>query len=75
MKSDNISFNLDFIAFGKFNTTRKGNRVFWSGKQQEFFAKIAESGFIDGFSLYTLELFEGSEWYHKLSNLYSHKDQ
>lgn len=70
---NNVSLNFDFIAFGKFNTTRKGKRQLWSSKQLDFLKTIAESGFADGFSLYTLELFEGSEWYHKMIHVNDHE--
>ena len=74
LKKWNVSFNFDFIAFGKFNSSKKWNEYLWTPKTLEFFKTFADSGFADGFSLYTLELFEWSEWFHKLSNLYSHKE-
>ena len=58
LKMDHNVFNLDFIAFGKFNKTRKGNLQLRDPVRIQFFQNLAESGFVDSFSLYTLELFE-----------------
>lgn len=58
LKQDNNVFNFDFIAFGKFNTTRKGDRQLRNPSVLGFFQTFVESGFADSFSLYTLELFE-----------------
>lgn len=72
LKQDNNVFNFDFIAFGKFNTTRKGDRQLRNPSVLDFFQTFVESGFADSFSLYTLELFEWSERYHQQINHYSH---
>ena len=72
LKQDNNVFNFDFIAFGKFNTTRKGERQLRNPSVLDFFQTFVESGFADSFSLYTLELFEWSERYHQQINHYSH---
>lgn len=50
-------FNLDFIAFGKGQWTKDDQYLFWDRERRERFEKIAQSQFIDSFSLYTLELF------------------
>lgn len=57
-KQENNIFNFDFIAFGKFNQTKKGNIQLWTQPALEFFSEFCNSGFADSFSLYTLELFE-----------------
>ncbi|GHV23503.1 hypothetical protein FACS189428_7080 [Clostridia bacterium] len=58
LKQDNNVFNFDFIAFGKFNQSKKGNSQLWSPSALEFFSDFVNSKFADSFSLYTLELFE-----------------
>lgn len=72
IKEDNVSFNFDMIAFGKFNESRKWNRQLRTQSVMDFFEDFAESAFADWFSLYTLELFEWSEWFHSLNSLHSH---
>lgn len=72
LKMDHNIFNLDFIAFGKFNKTRKGDIQLRDPVRLQFFQNLAESGFVDSFSLYTLELFEGSQWYNQQIPHYSH---
>lgn len=74
LKTGNMSINLDFIAFGKFHITRKGNKQLWHQSQRTFFRMLAESGFVDGFSLYTLELFEWSKRFYQLSHTHTHQD-
>lgn len=64
IKQENNVFNFDFIAFGKFNTTRSGNRQLRDQSRLKFFENFVHSGFADSFSLYTLELFEGSKWFN-----------
>jgi oxygen-independent coproporphyrinogen-3 oxidase len=63
-KSNNI-FNLDFIAFGKFNESKKWNLQLRNPNSLDFFVKLAESKFADSYSLYTLELFPGSLRYYQ----------
>lgn len=63
LKKENTVFNLDFIAFGKWNQTRKGEPQLRNPVSLNFFANLLESAFIDSVSLYTLELFPGSKWY------------
>jgi oxygen-independent coproporphyrinogen-3 oxidase len=58
IKMEHNIFNFDFIAFGKFNQTRKGDIQLRDPVRLDFFQRFAESGFADSFSLYTLELFE-----------------
>lgn len=58
LKNDSTVFNFDFIAFGKWNTTKKGNRQLWNQNALSFFQTFVNSQFADSFSLYTLELFE-----------------
>lgn len=58
LKQENNIFNFDFIAFGKFNQTKKGDSYLWSLSAVEFFEDLTASKFADSFSLYTLELFE-----------------
>jgi oxygen-independent coproporphyrinogen-3 oxidase len=63
LKKENAVFNIDFIAFGKWNQTRKGDRQLRNPVSLEFFANLLESAFIDSVSLYMLELFPGSKWH------------
>lgn len=63
LKEPNNVYNFDFIAFGKRNTTRKGNKVLRDSVRQEFFQKFVHSQMADSFSLYCLELFAGAPWY------------
>ena len=65
LKLENMVFNLDFIAFGKFNQTRKWDLQLRDPVKLEFFNQLAESHFADSFSLYTMELFAGSAWQSK----------
>lgn len=65
IKQENMVFNFDFIAFGKFGETRKGEAQLWDPGKIDFFERFANSQFADSFSLYTLELFPGSKWQSK----------
>lgn len=58
LKQDSTVFNFDFIAFGKWNQSKKGNRYLWTPAALAFFENFVNSQFADSFSLYTLELFE-----------------
>ncbi len=53
VKQVNNVFNFDFIAFGSKRRDYK----------YQFFEKFVNSLFADSFSIYTLELFPGSQWY------------
>jgi len=57
-KLENSVFNFDFMAFGVFNKTKKGDLQLWTPSALEFFQDFVNSGFADSFSLYMLELFE-----------------
>lgn len=65
LKLDNNIFNLDFIAFGKFKELKNWNLQLRTPNAIDFFETLLHSHFIDSFSLYTLELFSGSLWYHQ----------
>lgn len=65
IKQENMTFNFDFIAFGKFNKTRKGETQLRDPGKIEFFDNFASSQFADSFSLYTLELFPWAKWQSK----------
>jgi len=71
IKQEHNVFNFDFIAFGRFNTTRSGNRQLRDQGKLDFFTSFVNSGFADSFSLYILELFEGSKRYYSKENLSS----
>lgn len=58
LKLENTVFNFDFMAFGVFNQTKKGELQLWTPSALEFFQDFVNSGFADSFSLYMLELFE-----------------
>ncbi|MDR2190115.1 MAG: hypothetical protein LBP53_02785 [Candidatus Peribacteria bacterium] len=62
LKQEHNIFNLDFIAFGKFNQTKKGHSQLWTPSALQFFSSLANAQFADSFSLYTLELFEHQKW-------------
>lgn len=72
-KSNNV-FNFDFIAFGKYNFTKKWEKILWDSKKIVFFQNLVQSHFLDSFSIYTLELFAGSFWFDRLINQ-TNKDQ
>jgi coproporphyrinogen III oxidase-like Fe-S oxidoreductase len=57
-KQENNVFNFDFIAFGKFNQTKKGNTQLWTSSAFSFFEDFVNAHFADSFSLYTLEFSE-----------------
>ncbi|UFX83417.1 coproporphyrinogen-III oxidase family protein [Candidatus Absconditicoccus praedator] len=62
-KKPNNVFNFDFIAFGKFNKDKNGKKIIWNYDKMEFFKNFVDSTFADSFSLYTLELFPGSQMF------------
>ena len=65
LKQENTLFNFDFIAFGKFNKTRKWDLQLRDPLKLDFFQNFVQSQFADSFSLYTMELFAGSAWQSK----------
>jgi len=80
IKQANMHYNFDFIAFGsrRENRTQEVRREkqtntkkieIWNKIKREFFEKLAESHVADGYSIYTLELFPGSQRYNQQSNL------
>ena len=62
LKFENTVFNFDFMAFGVFNQTKKGDLQLWTPSALEFFQDFVNSWFADSFSLYMLELFEHQKW-------------
>ncbi len=62
LKQDSTVFNFDFIAFGKWNQSKKGNPYLWNPSALQFFENLVQSQFADSFSLYTLELFDKQAW-------------
>jgi len=58
LKQENNVFNFDFIAFGKFNQTKKGNPQLRTPSALSFFEDVVHAHFADSFSLYTLEFSE-----------------
>jgi len=72
LKADNSVFNFDFIAFGKYNTTKKGEPILRDAYKWDFLVDFVSSYFADGFSLYTLELFPWSTRYHEQILHHSH---
>lgn len=68
LKQENNIFNFDFIAFGKFNETRKWNKQLRNENTLEFFQNFVNSWLAESFSLYTLELFHWSLRYHQDKN-------
>jgi coproporphyrinogen III oxidase-like Fe-S oxidoreductase len=59
-KSPSVRYNLDLIAFGKLL-----DGIPWGQEQVERFESLLEQKLFDSISLYTLELFPGSDWYHQ----------
>ena len=68
LKQDNTVFNFDFIAFGKWNQSKKGNPYLRTPSALQFFTDFVNSQFADSFSLYTLELFENQARKRKKSD-------
>lgn len=68
IKRSNNIFNLDFIAFWKFNESKKGNLQLRTTNVLEFYQNLASTKFVDSYSIYTLELFPGSLRYYKNSS-------
>ncbi len=68
LKQENNIFNFDFIAFGKFNETRKWNKQLRNENTLEFFQNFVNSWLAESFSIYTLELFHWSLRYHQDKN-------
>ena len=62
LKLENSVYNFDFMAFGVFNQTKKGDLQLWTQSALEFFQDFVNSWFADSFSLYMLELFEHQKW-------------
>ncbi|HMT01208.1 MAG TPA: radical SAM protein [Candidatus Absconditabacterales bacterium] len=62
LKKPGLKYNFDFIAFGK-----NGAKV-RDYQKISFFKDLVEKKLADSFSLYTLELFEGSQRYHELTS-------
>ena len=62
LKLENSVYNFDFMAFGVFNQTKKGDSQLWTPSALEFFQDFVNSWFADSFSLYMLELFEHQKW-------------
>lgn len=68
IKSGNVCYNVDFIAFGdreeSSGSTEDAVFLPWWVEQRTFFEKLVSSQMVDGFSIYTLELFPGSDRYN-----------
>jgi oxygen-independent coproporphyrinogen-3 oxidase len=58
LKQENNVFNFDFIAFGAFNKTKKGEQQLRTPSAFSFFQDFVDSHFADSLSLYTLEFSE-----------------
>lgn len=65
IKKANNVFNLDFIAFGYFHKSRKWNPQLRNQDALSFFQNLANTQFVDSYSIYTLELFPGSLRYYQ----------
>lgn len=65
VKQPGLAYNFDFIAFGQFQTDKQGNQQLRDKHRRQFFTKFVDSKVADGFSLYTLELFPGSDRYYR----------
>jgi len=69
LKESNVCYNFDFIAFGKFKQLKNGNSQLWNDNKIEFFKRLMKSHVADSVSVYTLELFPGSQWYYERKTL------
>lgn len=68
IKGANVCYNLDFIAFGNRTGVKRAEDDVYTprwAEQQTFFQKLVSSQMIDGFSIYTLELFPWSDRYNQ----------
>lgn len=65
IKQSHNVFNFDFIAFGRLTERKNGELQLRDQSKLDFFESFVQSYFADSFSLYTLELFPGSAWYHQ----------
>lgn len=54
-KKEHVVFNFDFIAFGKFQVSKKWHKQLWHEFKRDFFQKFLASWYADSISLYTLE--------------------
>lgn len=61
LKYQNTIYNIDVIAFGKLDK----NWLPRTRTARDFFERMVASYTFDGFSVYTLELFPGSDWYYQ----------
>lgn len=64
IKKSHVVYNADFIAFGK-KPWEGQVRKLWDQERRDFFQAFVQSQLFDSFSVYMLELFEGSDWYLK----------
>lgn len=66
IKWSNVCYNADFIAFGTSKKQDDDDTIFLprQEEQRSFFEKLVNSYVFDGFSIYTLELFPGSDRYN-----------
>lgn len=69
LKQKNTSYNMDLIAFGKLQ-----DGMPWSDTSRDYRLKLLQHRLLDHCSVYTLELFEWSQWYHELTQNH-HPDQ
>jgi len=65
LKKHNVCFNADFIAFGKMLKTDDGDEVLRGAEKLTFFLDMVNSALFDGFSIYTLEIIPGSDWFNE----------
>ncbi len=66
IKGANVCYNADFIAFGDRTWTQLSEDTYLprGEEQRNFFEKLVGSQMVDGYSVYTLELFPGSDRYN-----------
>lgn len=65
LKKPNMAYSADFIAFGKFKVDDEWTEYLWDVEKTEFFINMVKSKLFDGFSLYTLELMQWSDWHNE----------
>lgn len=69
LKQQNTIYNLDFIAFGKGEQGKSSEYLPRTRTARGFFERLVGSYAFDGFSVYTLELFPGSDRYYQNRHL------
>jgi len=68
IKTPNMAYSWDFIAFWKFKIDDEWTEYLWDNEKIEFFINMVKSHTFDWFSLYTLEVFPWSDRHNEANN-------